>query len=494
MTRRHAWRWAAMGWAVLALTCAGVATAQRGGGDLPQVRTDYEATSLPAADEPITEAVWATWQRDPTTTLTVHWLGPLDRRWASASICAADEAEAASEQGVPAALYTTIPAGARPMPGTHDRVIYVAEFVGLEPNTAYLVAVPGRERPVRLRTLPADPEAPLRFAAGGCVYKDKRPFERMVKAVAHHDPHFALIAGDIAYADGDVEQAYRWLYLLATWENLARRADGSLIPFVMAIGNHEVSAGGRGRTKAFAPFFYSLFAFPAPAGYGVLDIGEHLSIFLLDSGHTNSVPGHQTDWLADELEARADRTHLIAAYHVPAYPSARSFSNTKNREVRRHWTPLFDAFGVDLVIEADDHAYKRTLPLLGGKPHPRGTVYVGDGGFGMHSLRTPADPGTGSIFGNRRAYLAHTAEKTHGELITIHGNERTILAMDPEGLIFDSYRFSADQPHAIDATPHTGFLFRPEGYLLVVALLLGIAGYFGYTGWRRSQRPPATGA
>jgi hypothetical protein len=450
------------------------------------VRTDYTPQNLPPADDPSTQAVYVTWQRDPTTTLTAHWIGPLDPRWATAAICRAPDIP----QQADALRYTTTPAAARPVPGTAGRIAYAAEFIHLTPDTAYLLAVPGREQPLRVRTLPADPDAPLRFVAAGCAYKNKKPTEAMIRAVAHHDPHFALFAGDIAYADGDPAQAHRWLYLLATWENLARRADGSLIPLVVAIGNHEVSDGGRGRTKAYAPFFYSLFAFPAPAGYGVLDIGDHASIFLLDSGHTNPVPGHQTDWLEDELAARQDRTHLIAAYHVPAYPSARSFHNTKNREVRRHWAPLFDRFGLDLAIEADDHAYKRTLPLRNDRPHPAGTVYVGDGGFGMDSLRTPADPGTGSAFGNRRGYLARTAEVTHAELITLHGPERSILALDTQGRVFDAYRFAADQPHPIDSTPHTRIVFRPEVYLTAALIVLGVAAWFVFTALAR-QKPAA---
>ncbi|MEM1209456.1 MAG: metallophosphoesterase [Planctomycetota bacterium] len=454
--------------------------------DAKPVRTNYTPDTLPPADEPSTQAVYVTWQRDPTTTLTAQWIGPLHPQWASAAICRAPELP----QSPDTLRYTSVPARWQAVPGTDNRMAYSAEFINLAPDTPYLLAIPGRDEPLRVRTLPADGDQPLRFVAAGCAYKNKKPFEAMTRAVAHHDPHFALFAGDIAYADGDPNQADRWLYFLSTWENLARRSDGSLIPLVMTIGNHEVSHGGRGKTKAYAPFFYSLFAFPAPTGYGVLDIGDHTSLFLLDSGHTNPVPGHQTDWLAGELAARQDRTHLVAAYHVPAYPSVRGFNNHKNREVRRHWSPLFDEHGVALAIEADDHAYKRTLPLRDGRPEPRGTVYIGDGGFGMTHLRAPAEPGTGSAFGNRRPYLARTAEVTHGELVTLHGNERSIISLDPDGVVIDAYRFAADQPHPIDATPRTSLLFRPEGYLTAAAIVLAIAGYFGFSAWR--TRHPAS--
>ena len=55
--------------------------------------------------------------------------------------------------------------------------------------------------------------------------------------------------------------------------------------------------------------------------YGLLDIGDYLSLVLLDTDHIEAIAGVQTDWLTRVLADRQERPHLIVANHVPAYPS-----------------------------------------------------------------------------------------------------------------------------------------------------------------------------
>ncbi len=47
--------------------------------------------------------------------------------------------------------------------------------------------------------------------------------------------------------------------------------------------------------------------------------------------------------------------------------------------MRQHWTPLFDKYHVDLVLQGHDHAYLRTYPMKDGKrmaSPAEGTVYL----------------------------------------------------------------------------------------------------------------------
>ena len=66
-----------------------------------------------------------------------------------------------------------------------------------------------------------------------------------VKAMASRSPDFALLGGDLAYANG--QDWKRWLDWIEEYADHARIADGLSIPFVVAIGNHEV-IGGYGQT------------------------------------------------------------------------------------------------------------------------------------------------------------------------------------------------------------------------------------------------------
>jgi len=65
--------------------------------------------------------------------------------------------------------------------------------------------------------------------------------------------------GDLAYANGRSWE--RWLDWIEVYADHAVSEDGYSIPFVVAIGNHEVN-GGYGKTPKEAPMFYNFFPFP----------------------------------------------------------------------------------------------------------------------------------------------------------------------------------------------------------------------------------------
>ena len=60
-------------------------------------------------------------------------------------------------------------------------------------------------------------------------------------AAAATDPAFALIGGDLAYANGWGPCYLKWDAWLQQWEDNMRTPDGRLIPLLTAIGNHETS-------------------------------------------------------------------------------------------------------------------------------------------------------------------------------------------------------------------------------------------------------------
>ena len=107
------------------------------------------------------------------------------------------------------------------------------------------------------------------------------------------------------------------------------------------------------------------------------------------------------------MQQREGRTHVLPTYHVSAYPSLPNERGGPRRaigrDIREHWVPLFERFHIRTVFEHDDHVYKRTHPLIAGKPveerqgeaeagpqQPRGqgvggVVYIGDGAWGRKS-------------------------------------------------------------------------------------------------------------
>jgi hypothetical protein len=77
--------------------------------------------------------------------------------------------------------------------------------------------------------------------------------------------------------------------------------------------------------------------------------------------------GAQSRWLESTLEA-ALRDHtidwIIVQMHQDALSSAKN-GNGSDKGIREAWLPLFDRYGVDLVLCGHDHDYERSWPVRG---------------------------------------------------------------------------------------------------------------------------------
>lgn len=362
-------------------------------------------------------ALYLQWQRDPTTTMTVHWhtVGEAKTELLFRQPGAADWRSATGT--------------AQPLVGT-ERIVHTLELTGLTPATDYEFCFAPGERVFKFRTMPKDLSQPVRFITGGDVYGDRSWMDLMNASAARLDPAFIVLGGDLAYSTtaSNPEQVERWFGYFASWKTNAVAPDGRLIPMLVTIGNHEVRGSYRQPIENAAGF-YTVFSMPGAQGYNCLDFGNYLSLFLLDSDHTHTIAGAQTDWLAKNLAARRKVPHVFPFYHTPAYPGYREFEATQAEQVRTNWCPLFDKYGVKLAFENHDHCFKRTQPLRAGKMDPKGTVYLGDGAWGV-KLRVP-DPA------KPRWYLAKKGAIRHFYLVTLYPEARHVLAVNEAGQVFD---------------------------------------------------------
>ncbi len=174
----------------------------------------------------------------------------------------------------------------------------------------------------------------------------------------------------------------------------------------------------------------------------MLDIGDYLSLVLLDTGHISAIAGEQADWLESALEERQDRQHLIVANHVPAYPSYRAPEGKggafgTGEAQRLHWSPLFEKFKVDGVLEHHDHTYKRTHPLTDGLLDKNGVLYLGDGSWGR--LRVPNKPEV-------RPYLAAVNKGYHLSVHRLEGDQRFHIALEETGRVADVCMTAGKRP------------------------------------------------
>lgn len=368
------------------------------------------ATLLNAGD-----ALYITTFRDPCRALEVHRLATADAPVEPLAV----SGSAGSRQVVVTVV---------PIPGT-GHVLHRALVDGLTPASEVRLRFGGDDEH-RVRTLPATLERPLRIANGGDTMHKSEWFAATNKALAARDPDLVVFGGDLAYEDG--KKGDRVLTWIRTWHATARAPDGRVLPFISCIGNHEV-VGHYGGDLSKAPFFFAMMPLDGIA-YRAVDIGDQVSFLLLDSDHATRIPGAQTDWLRKAIAERAKRTTVIPVYHYPAWPTVKAakgktpFDNRVSLMIRELWVPLFEQHGVRVALEHDQHTYKRTVALKGGKADPTGITYLGDGAWGVE-VRDPF-PGL--------EHMAKAESRRHGYLLELHGDGRVdATAIDEHGAVFD---------------------------------------------------------
>jgi hypothetical protein len=393
-----------------------------------------ELAPAPRAVEPVPstlaphETMFLSWQRDPTTTMTVQWIGPpvaddtvvryvarTGDTWRSARLTTAE------------------------FPKT-DFKVHRSELTALAPGTEYVFQI-GKNTPVmKFRTMPAKATDTFTFVSGGDCGTSAHAIGTNILA-AKQEPQFALIGGDLGYDNG--RSAGTAIKFLRNYARHMIDPKGRLIPLVACLGNHEVNGGYKG-TRSDATFFLPLFdGLYKDTTYAALDFGDYLSLVLLDTGHVSPVGGEQTDWLDDVLRDREERPHLFAVNHVPAYPSVRNPETGRDGRLgtgeanRLHWCPLFERYRVDAVLEHHDHAFKRTHPLTDGLKDRYGVPYLGDGSWGQ--LRTP-----GPI--EKRPYLARLSKAYHVTVHRLEGDQRYHVALEESGKIADVYGSAGKRP------------------------------------------------
>ena len=376
-----------------------------------------------AAAAPGPRHVYLTWQGDTSTTMTVVFqtLTPVDD---PVVYFGPDSHEKLSE-------YPSQTKG-RPtkFPGL-NRWVHFVKLTGLEPGQTYYFRAGdsknGFSTERKFRTMASESED-VRFVTGGDMWIEPATFELM-KQAASQSPQFALVGGDMAYADGKTSHVNFWDKWLDGWDKYMVTPQGYMIPMILAVGNHETRGGFAGKPED-APYFYNFFKQDA-RGYFSRRLGPDIIVYVLDSGHTNPQGGAQAQWLAKEMERTQNIKNRFALYHVPLYPSYPGvFNNPYESGGRKHWGPLFDKYRLKAGFENHYHTFKRTKPLRGNKVDPAGTVYLGDGCWGRPPRKVKAQLDW---------YEAKTASRRHVWLVDVSGDKVHYRAMDPHGKIFDEY-------------------------------------------------------
>ena len=126
------------------------------------------------------------------------------------------------------------------------------------------------------------------------------------------------------------------------------------IPYMASSGNHEPSV----------PFINYLTGDINYAGH--VDSGCYYS-FDYQYAHfavlnTNDVSDAQINWLKDDLDGANNAKWKVVMLHISPYSTGDHTNKSDNQKIVEKLTPVFSAKHVDLVLQAHDHTYNKTLP------------------------------------------------------------------------------------------------------------------------------------
>ena len=236
-------------------------------------------------------------------------------------------------------------------------------------------------------------------------------------------PAFHLFNGDLCYANLAADRVRTWWDF---WANNSRSARNR--PWMPSPGNHENELGnGPIGYRAYQTYF----SLPPSAGQTSVTRGlwyaftagsmrvisiANDDVAYQDGGNSyvhGYSAGAQRAWLERELAAaRRDRSvdWIVICMHQVAISSVDQF-NGADLGIREEWLPLFDTYGVDLVVCGHEHHYERSHPIRGRQanatltPIPvataidaidttKGTVHmvIGGGGTSLPSNQLFFDP------------------------------------------------------------------------------------------------------
>jgi predicted phosphodiesterase len=244
---------------------------------------------------------------------------------------------------------------------------YCATFANLEPGKTYYYKFADDDY-VYFNTPKA---TDFTFVACSDHQTDNTNIKAGAMAIAEKNPDFVVSCGDICndgYSTGDWKSRFFELFV----PNIAG------LPFAAAPGNHDgwnLFADVLGQENRYHSFVYG-----------------NTRFIMLDVEAAYTPDTQQYKWLEEILKNDTSTWKIVALHESPYCCVPTHYSNLL---VRDNLVPLFEKYGVNLVIGGHMHAYDRTktvngvqyvtLPCLGASPSG-GTVNTDEDFYHKHDL------------------------------------------------------------------------------------------------------------
>jgi hypothetical protein len=356
------------------------------------------ANATPTTPDGTPEQIHLTWGADPTRSVVISW----------ASAAQATNPRVVVDGQTIHAVQRTY------TDGLNGQTVftYHAQVDGLSPDSLHLYTVTAdndsnaaQPFSASFHTAPVG-RAPFRFTSFGDLATPVTSWvlsygqsAYAVQAVERFQPLFHLLNGDLCYANLNPSVQP------AVWRDFGNnnQTSASMRPWMPCPGNHEVefNNGPQGFTSYLTRYTLPSNGTQYPGRFYSFKVGTVLFISLqaddviyqdgaafvggpspltpaASTGNAPIAPGTsfyingwsggvQTSWLEQTLKSAQDDKDIdwiIVQMHQDALSSSKT-GNGSDLGIRQSWLPLFDKYGVDLVLCGHDHDYERSLPVRG---------------------------------------------------------------------------------------------------------------------------------
>jgi predicted phosphodiesterase len=181
--------------------------------------------------------------------------------------------------------------------------------------------------------------------------------QNTVKNILENKPELILALGDLSYQrDADC-----WFNIISPIDNITS----------IARGDHDNDR----RMESYRQHFNMTEDFHS--------FNRGSVHFLVMSTETPyEINSEQYEFVKQDLENASTDSNInaiIVAYHQPAYTSPTSCKGCSPRLMLRDvYHPMFDKYGVDLVLQAHDHNYERSYPILYNNKNSNMPIFVNE--------------------------------------------------------------------------------------------------------------------
>jgi len=363
-----------------------------------------------------------TWQSDDTAhTMVVSWKTSQD-------VGGAVYYDTVSGDATPSGYRFSVEDVSHSSDDTND-YYHDSEITGLEPDTVYYYICGNpetgfsEERSFKTLSLVRDN---LRFVVGGDSRSNPELRDLVSSVMAQYGPEIVFFNGDFVN-DGDDNA--QWDDFFDQVESLWVTPEGYVIPFVPALGNHDLGSNN----------YDERLALPGNEEWYSLNFGSDIHLVVLDSESNVEGFSLQTEWLRADLEDHKEYTWKFVVLHRNILKNHHDVWLTGVNQ----WVPIFDEYGVDIVFSGHSHNYQRSVPVNwtlsrteAQASYDDGIMYVTSGAWGAPLYET--------VDG---WWVASTDSRLHFTLIDMYTNGTLKLkAIDETGEVFDKAVLHKDLP------------------------------------------------